>query len=212
MAEVNRGDQQLLLQKYFGMNAYPPSPDLLPGISPVISLEQLPEELRFLRQEAVWQAHEESAAGVGTYAAIVGRNPAASGWLIVVDSIIISTDTAGIVSVVVQTASTSAPSVNQQAYRDTRWIANVGADRGAFIPGDAVAAAVPTGRVIWEHYVPANTPVSVLAAPYIMAPTIGTTRLGSIGVYHNTIATPILRATFSGRQRTLYETEDGILK
>lgn len=77
--EILVGRYNRALQKQLGIKGEPPSPQLTSEITPILELDKLPLELRFLHGWRVWAAGVDTGPSAGNLNGLRLRNPVGSG-------------------------------------------------------------------------------------------------------------------------------------
>jgi len=137
--EINVGRIGRLLQRLLQIKGSSPAPQLTPEILAILGLEMDRPEWGFLTGELRFAQQRDQPATAGLFSTCRLRNPAGSGVIAVVQSIIASTNQAAAVTLNTHTTDASLGNEIPVAPIDTRWGTMTS---GLLFSRGAVAAAV----------------------------------------------------------------------
>jgi hypothetical protein len=160
--EILKGRLVRGVQRFFGIQAEPPTPQLSNELSVGFDVANAPPEFAYIQQERL-SAMFLDVTGDATHPAVVQLyNPTASGILVVLERIcLIGTGLAGVGTFVylkdANASSLQATTVVGRV-RDSRWFASIGAAQlrtatTVADPGGAILAYIPTGLEVTYPYV-----------------------------------------------------------
>lgn len=187
------------LVRIFGMKTGGnPAPTLAPEVQPTLDINDADPSLAWLRLERLLAFNFSLAAGgAGNWTAVMIRNPANSGALLVIERFLGASAAADVVSATISAAA-DYTTAGSPSPRDTRWITPAGSYVGTGRASSQITlVASPAGFVHTRS--PQNT-FLVLEAPVVLSP-------GWAFVLYPGIANAALSGFVQWRERPLPQEE-----
>lgn len=196
--EILVGRYNGILHKLLGMKEGAPAPQLSPDVTPTLVLENDRPEYGYLAGDKILAAHEGIAGDATHYPVIQFKNPADSGILAVLESVLCSLSATGLIELRFVSTAGGNETGNQHASRDRRYTG-----RGSCVMTNQAPLAIPANILVSQQLILAQTIYQLLPLPIVLPPDVSGNSVITISGPLNTT----LRVSCMWRERALEPSE-----